>query len=104
MGNGIDDGNGSNGYGDEGGGQAMATMALETRTGNKMHYGNNNKVVVDKEGYGESGKSNDNGNKEGHGIGGKGNGNGDKDGKGDGQRGQWQQQNQQLLQRQRGQG
>ncbi len=37
-----------------------------------------NKVAGDKEGDGESGKSNDNGNKEGNGDGGKGNGNGNK--------------------------
>jgi hypothetical protein len=55
-------------------------------TGNKMRNGDN-KVVGDREGNGESGKSNDNGGKEGNGVGGKGNGHGDKEGKGNGRRG-----------------
>ncbi len=49
---------------------------------NKMRNGNGNEVAGDKEGDGESGKSNGNGNKEGNGDGGKVDGNGNKEGKG----------------------
>ena len=47
-----------------------------------MRDSNGNEVVVDKEGDGKSGKSNDDGDKESNGDGGKGNGNRDKEGKG----------------------
>ncbi len=42
----------------------MATMVLETATGNKTRNGNGNKVAGNKEDNGKSGKNNDNGNKE----------------------------------------
>jgi hypothetical protein len=50
--------------------------------GNKIRDGDSKDVVIDKEGDGKSGKSNDDGNKEG-------NCNGVKEGKSNGQRGQW---------------
>jgi hypothetical protein len=51
-----------------------------------MHDGNGNKVTGDKEGNGESFKSNDDSDKEGNIDGGKGNGNGNEEGIGNGQR------------------
>ncbi len=47
-------------------------------------------MVGKKEGNGNSGKSDEDGNKEGDGVGGKGDGDGNGEGKGNGRRGQWQ--------------
>jgi hypothetical protein len=49
VGNGVGDGDRNNGYGNKGGGQTMATMAMETATGNKTRNGSN-KVAGNKEG------------------------------------------------------
>ncbi len=70
--------------------------------GDKTRDGDSNDVAGYKEGDGESGKSNDDGNKEGNVDGGKGNGNGIEKGKGDGQRGQLQRRQEQWQRRRRG--
>ncbi len=57
----MGDGNISNSYGDKGGGQTMAAKAMVTAI--KMRDGGGNDVAGNKEGDGESGKSDDDGNK-----------------------------------------
>jgi hypothetical protein len=91
-GNDVGDGNGSNGYSNRGGGQAMATMLMAPATirtmATAMRWRVTKRVMV-RAARAMAIATRVAGNKESDGKGSKSNGDGDKEGNGDGWRGQW---------------